>query len=111
MSEKEAKETKQELHNLVNSCLDDWDDEIPKDILHSIDNVKAKVRKGWFQGLVGIIDSARELNVISEETAGLCQKFNHEYITRDFSTRLTTAEDIERGNEVLEAIKTDIENN
>ena len=96
----------------INEFLNDWNDDIPEKILHSTsENNKFKVRKGWFSGILGEINLLRLSGLLSEPEKEAIDKFYHDYSgdILGFTGRLTTAEDIERGNEVLLILKQAIE--
>jgi len=87
-----------------------WNDDIPTEILDgtAVDK-KFKVRKNWFQGIVGLTGFCKMVGIFQEEDLEEINKFEIEYSSKSFNQSLTTAEDIERGNQILELLRKSIQ--
>lgn len=87
-----------------------WSDDIPTKVLDgtAVDK-KFKVRKNWFQGIVGITGFCKMIGIFSPEEFEAINVFEQKYSSLDFNHTLTTAEDIKKGNEILEILKNSIE--
>ena len=94
----------------INNYLSGWSNEIPDRILHSTDKDRNyKVRKGWFNGIVGEIGLLDYMGGVAGPEKAVIDNFTDEFCAPEFNTRLTTAEDIKKGDEVLILLKTVVE--
>ena len=80
-----------------------YSDEIPDRIIHS-DTPYYKVRKGWWQSLEFAIYEIERIDLISQSTAEMIEKFRTEYCTQKFVARLTTKEDIDFANSLIDKL-------
>lgn len=87
---------------------DEWSDEIPKKIIHgpSSDLKKFKVRRNWWQGVVGSLAMALERGQIpNPEVQEEVKEFLEHYTSEKFHKQpLTTAEDIEKANSIINLV-------
>ena len=96
--------------------LESYSEEIPEEIMHSNRIINGKVilpkykcRKGWFMGVIGYSELLEDGGYLKAESKKLSQQIT-EYLKRTtFNKRLTTSEDIKRGNELLKTVIGDLE--
>jgi len=105
----ETKTDREELDclEILRELRDECSDEIPDKIIRGShpDRSKFKVRKNWFHGVVGYLGMALEQGLISGSTAQTeAENFIDYYTSDEFGTRLTTAEDIERANSIINLV-------
>lgn len=92
--------------------LREYKDEAPAEMVHStsVDN-KFKVRKGWWAGIVLSFRLLVEDNLLPKEMCReidcLCKK----YCDDSFRERMTTEEDIDEANVLLEKIVNELNKN
>lgn len=81
----------------------EFSDEIPDKVLHGRGDFK--VRRNWWQGVVGDLDLLRTRGQIPQELQGEVDGFLKHYTSEDFHSQpLTTVEDISRVNNLLDRI-------
>lgn len=81
----------------------DYSDEIPDQVLHGRGNFK--VRRNWWQGVVGDLDRLRSQGQIPPELHEEVDEFLDHYTSEEFHDQpLTTAEDIGCVNSLLSRI-------
>jgi len=87
---------------------DDYSDEIPNKVLNGSmprDQIKYKVRRNWWNGLVGGLSRVQEKGLISNELQEDVTAFLEHYTSEEFHNQpLTTAEDIQKANNLLNKI-------
>jgi hypothetical protein len=100
----------------IRSLKEDYSDEIPDRILHSTEFVdgravkpKFKCRKGWFIGFYALVDHGIKEGFVSDDVAGLFDDFLKYANDTRLAGRLTTSEDIQRANRILEKIIEELE--
>lgn len=82
---------------------DEFSDEIPDKVLHGRGNFK--VRRNWWNGLVGDLEHGLGNGVVSEELKPEVDRFIEDYISEEFHNQpLTTKADIKRANDLLDRI-------
>jgi hypothetical protein len=82
---------------------DDFSDEIPNNVLHGRGNFK--VRRNWWQGVVGDLDLLRTHGQIPPELQGEVDSFLDHYTSDEFHAQpLTTSEDLGVVNNLLSKI-------
>lgn len=86
---------------MLNHLRNDYSDEIPTSTVNSTSpNPLFKVRKGWFLNILNILYIVGMDYDLQD--SDLLRKFEIEFTSEDFKNRLTTKEDIYKGNEVLD---------
>jgi len=108
MPEKESGELspKQKLLRELVRLRDEYSGEIPDIIVNSTTDQGYKVRKGWFNQVTGNLELGMEQGLVAGELAEKSEQFADKYCTEDFAARLTTKEDIEEADALLnEAIE------
>jgi hypothetical protein len=91
--------------------LDDFSNEIPDKVINSTDeNRNYKVRKGWFNAIFGEIGLLQMIGYLESGESELVDCFLEDYGSKEFSARLTTENDIQRGDQVLKFLICYIEN-
>ena len=94
---------------MLNHLRNEYSDEIPNEIINSTsDNPLYKVRKAWFDNIIRVIHEMAMDYYFMDDTTEL-DKFTSYYTSGEFQARLTTAEDISRGNEVLDYLLSVVE--
>ncbi len=86
---------------------DEFSDEIPEEILSGVSPQKNfKVRRNWWQGVVGTLANALERGKITNpEVQEEVKGFLEHYTSEKFHEQpLTTAEDIKRANEIIDLV-------
>lgn len=82
---------------------DEFSDEIPDNVLHGRGNFK--VRRNWWQGIVGDLARGLDNGVVSEELKPEVEQFLTHYTSEEFHQQpLTTRADIDRANRLLNRI-------
>ncbi len=82
---------------------DDWNDEVPDEIIHNWGNFK--VRMAWWQSLVLDLEVLERRGKISKDLQEEVNKFVKHYTSDEFhKQKLTTAEDIGRANNLIDRI-------
>lgn len=82
---------------------DDFSDEIPGQVLHG--QGRFKVRRNWWQGVIGDLDRLMSHGQIPEELKGEVDEFMTHYTSEEFHSQpLTTQEDLGRVNTLLRKI-------
>ena len=82
---------------------DDFSDEIPDRVLHG--RGAFKVRRNWWQGVVGDLDRLRSQGQIPQELQEEVDGFLDHYTSEEFHEQpLTTPEDISRVNGLISRI-------
>jgi hypothetical protein len=108
MDPEDIKDQEQE-HNILirlKGLRDDWSDEIPNKILHGdseVDAPKFKVRKNWWESLVGNLDLLIDLHQLPLELEQEIELFDEKY-AKEIKERLATAEDIAEANALITKI-------
>lgn len=89
---------------------DNFSEDIPREILHSIlKNPYYKVRKNWFVDVMADAENIIKEEYASPQSKKLFLNFLKIYKSNDFKRRITTKEDIKRGNEILNSLIKDLE--
>ncbi|MBI2268333.1 MAG: hypothetical protein HYU80_02670 [Candidatus Blackburnbacteria bacterium] len=88
---------------------DDYSNEIPEQVLHgpvtNSDRKKFKVRRNWWNGVVGGLGRLRLKGLVPTGLEQEVQDFVDHYSSEEFHSQpLTTAEDIARANEIITKI-------
>jgi len=90
---------------------DTYSDDIPGGILHSTIYVdgesvtpRYKVRKGWFQGLIPMVDEGERLGYLDGLSLELWRDLVRHIDETGFRERLTTKDDIDKANALLDSI-------
>lgn len=86
---------------------DDYSEEIPEKILSGISpDRKFKVRRNWWQGVVGSLLNTLKWNLITDpEIRAEVEEFTNHYKSEEFHDQpLTTARDIQRANEIINLV-------
>jgi hypothetical protein len=101
--EKEPKELspREKLLLELRHLRDDYSDEIPEQVINSVTGQEYKVRNAWFGFVAGHLELGEINGLISEELAEKARQFGDKYCTDEFRDRLTTSEDIEEANALL----------
>ena len=82
---------------------DKFVDEIPDEVLHGRGNFK--VRRNWWQGIVGSLEQALNQGLIPEGQRQETEDFLAHYSSEEFHDQpLTSAEDIGKANNLLDGI-------
>jgi hypothetical protein len=82
---------------------DQFSDEIPDKVLQGRGNFK--VRRNWWQGLVGDLERGLRNGVVPEELRPDVEQFLDHYTSEEFHNQsLTTEADIQRANGLLSRI-------
>lgn len=82
---------------------EDFSDEIPSKVLHGHGDFK--VRRNWWQGVIGDLDSAINQGLVSKELREETEQFLAHYTSEEFhEQKLTTADDIQRANSLLDRV-------
>ncbi len=86
---------------------DEYTEEIPAQIVRS-DTPKYKCRIGWFATIIAEAENLKKRSMLSE---GLVKKLNafHTEVSPQIKQRLTTEQDIARGNLLLNEILKELE--
>ena len=80
-----------------------FSDEIPGKVLHGKGDFK--VRRNWWQGVVGDLDRLKSKGQIPPGLEGEVEDFLTHYTSEDFHEQpLTTGEDITRANSLIDRI-------
>lgn len=103
MPEKEPEELspRQKLLQELKRLRDEYSSEIPDRIISSEDDQGCKVRKAWFNYVTANFELAAMQGLISEELVQKTEQFADKYCNSDFGERLTTKEDIEEADALL----------
>lgn len=93
---------------------DDWSEEIPSEILHSVsqqgrDSNKFKVRKAWFQGVSSWLYEGIRRSYLPPEFGGRYEEFHKRVEETKFHSRDTTKEDIDYADRILDDILVTLE--
>lgn len=102
-----SEEKKMILDKLV-EFLEDWEDEIPEEVVKSGDK-KIKCRTRWFTNVVNYTKAAKDFGYLDSDS-GLCHEVEqfslaHTLRNSEFQDRgLTTPEQIEGGNALLRKV-------
>lgn len=103
--------TREELLALSKFLKHKWEGRVPQDIKHSTDSApRWKVRNGWFALVVGFIEQvelAQAEGLVDEFDAATqmaMKQFKTQVCNPQFIGRLKTAEDIRKGDEILDLI-------
>lgn len=81
----------------------EFSDKIPYEVLHGRGDFK--VRKNWWQGVVGYLERGLRKGDIPQEFREEAEAFLEHYTSEDFHNQpLTTQEDIVRANSLLDRI-------
>lgn len=81
---------------------EEFSDEIPEKIIHS---GPYKVRKNWWQGVTADLEAVIEDEDIKDsELLTEVQSFLINHLTDEFNERLTTAQDIEEANVLIDKV-------
>ena len=87
---------------------DDYSDEIPETILHSTSSNPPplyKVRKAWFQSLSSTFNQVKRAKITIDTTlTGKIRAFQAMIHDLAFKQRLTTKEDIDQANEIIDEL-------
>ncbi|RLJ00659.1 MAG: hypothetical protein DRP06_01575 [Candidatus Aenigmatarchaeota archaeon] len=95
--------------NSLEFLKDNYSNKIPDEILHSSANQpKYKVRKNWFQAVTAEAENIILENYASEKSKELFQEYLEPDKNTEFSKRLTTKEDINKGDELLSSLIDDL---
>lgn len=81
---------------------DEFSDEVPSEVIHG--GGQFKVRRAWWQCLVGNLENALRENIIPEEAREDTVAFLEYTISEFRQQTLTKPEDIQRGNNLLDRI-------
>jgi hypothetical protein len=88
-----------------------WEDKLPEEVVHS-DNIKEKEYKGrkhWWQCVTLLLDDfANEQKTLSSNLEHEVNDFCKEYCSSEFTRRLTTKEDIEKANKIVNKVLTEV---
>ena len=92
----------------------EWKSEIPNQILSGASpDKKYKVRKNWFQGVIGDLEwgvlpllSKEKHQVLIEDI----RNFFSRYTSAEFKSRLTTKEDIDTADSLIDSVISVLEN-
>jgi len=110
----ENSDEKMSLTNHLRFLNDSFSSEIPEKILHSTsqDN-RFKVRKNWFQGVIADFAHAIEyLNPQKDnDLKNEINNFLDQFTKREFGNRLTTPEDIQSADDLLNKVISALEEN
>jgi hypothetical protein len=84
----------------------DWKEEIPEKVIHSNDtNKKYKVRRVWFQGVVGIVESLLMGGHLKPDQVVAANSILEKFTSEEFHQQeLTTRQDIETANSLIDTI-------
>jgi hypothetical protein len=87
---------------MLTHLRNDYSDEIPNEIINSTsENPLYKVRRAWFDNIIRVIHEMAMGYYFMDDTTEL-DKFSSYFTSPEFQVRSTTADDIARGNEVLD---------
>lgn len=93
----------------LRTLRDNWSDEIPDNIIHGpisgTDKKQFKVRRNWWQGVVGSLGRLQLKGLISPEMNDEVTEFIAYYTSDQFT--LTTPDDIQRANALITRIISD----
>lgn len=97
---------------ILHSLKDDWRDEIPQQMKGSYDpsgqDIRWKVRAGWFAAINNELSMLKRLGVVwpaeIQETIDEFKESRHQKNKIPAQDRLTSQEDIERGNQLLDTL-------
>lgn len=112
----ESKELAIKLLKLISSLKQDWKNGVPNDVLHSTSpDAKYKVRKAWFDLVVGVLDDVQSatfdgLLKISSTLIDEIEEYEASITTDEFSSRLTTAEDIKQAEAIIDKVAVELNN-
>lgn len=87
-----------------------WNEEIPKEILRSNGKkgAKYKCRGAWFTVITSSVESCIDLGLLSDNSKKLYERL-YEYLEKTkFGDRLTTPEDIEKADKLLNSAISDL---
>lgn len=88
---------------------DDYSDEIPELVLHgpvsAVDRKAFKVRRNWWNGVVGGLDRLQSKGLVPPGLDEEVQNYVSHYSSDEFHNQpLTTADDIQRANDLITRI-------
>lgn len=111
MSEKESGELspRQKLLQELLRLRDEYSGEIPDRIVSSTDDQGYKVRKGWFSLVTGNLELGMEQGLVSQKLVEKAEQFADKYCMGDFAARLTTKEDIDEADALLNEVIEELE--
>jgi len=92
----------------LKDARDKYSDEIPVEIVNSL-TPYYKCRKGWFVAVQFMIHNLRRYQ-LPDEVIAATDEFNRRFIGEDWVRRLTTKEDIDFANQVLDKVIVFLEN-
>ena len=104
--QEQTQEYEHDILRRLEGLRDEWSDEIPSKILHGdseVDAPKFKVRKNWWESLVGNLDLLMDLHILPIELEQEIETFNTK-CTEEIKKRLATAEDIAEANALINKI-------
>ena len=113
-SEQKSKEIiNQQMITDLKHLRDDYSEDIPDEILHSpmeSPPPKYKVRKAWFTVLVAMLDNLfRDNLIINVELNQKIQRYKKSVVNFEFTNRLTTRNDIDEANSLINEIIAELE--
>jgi len=90
--------------SVLRSLRDEWSDEIPEEVFDSRSGKKFKVRKAWFGGVYNVITAGIKMGFVDETSRELYDDFRRLANETGFRDRLTTREDINRANSIIDSV-------
>ena len=100
---------KAELLVELKKLRDDYSDEIPERVVSSVSGPQYKVRNAWFGLVSGNLEMAVLRGLVSEDLAKKQEEFADQFCNPGFGERLTTKEDIEAANALLDEAIAELE--
>ncbi|MBU2595248.1 hypothetical protein KJ713_00215 [Patescibacteria group bacterium] len=87
----------------------DYSDDIPQDAVSSVNGAQRKISDAWFGLVSGNLEMAVLRGLFSEDLAKKQEEFADQFCNLEFSERLTTKEDIDTANTLLDEAIAELE--